>query len=295
MAATLPKLATGAALLNKEVLFTGLISRKELNGTRGRVVSCDFAKGRVGVKCAEGGQPLSVKVENVREVAGEAAGEAGRDGVSEALQYMLKNVRVDAPARTATSVLNLNELLEGAEFEHLRAAIAQASVRPGCTPMVDHLRGDATAIVSAILSGIGDAQGSNVMREGCSALAKLSESRGPRALPNGKELVRVAGGAAALVAVLHETTVDVSVVRAGCHGLTNLSNGDLACKESVLTAGGAAAVTRVMRAHPQVRPARLDRLRSPWPDRSCRYASSPCLLPQDAKLLQPCNRHVTAM
>jgi hypothetical protein len=48
------------------VVVKGLNSRKDLNGKRGKVISYDAGKARLGVRLADGGPPLSVKLDNVR-------------------------------------------------------------------------------------------------------------------------------------------------------------------------------------------------------------------------------------
>ena len=197
-------------LLGSQVVLAGL-SRAELNGERGVVVSYDPKKGRLGVKLQKGSL-LSVKPSNA----------------------------VPADCEGVTPV-DLNVLLDGSDFVTLRAVIAAAGARPGCTPLGNvQLTGDASTIVSVMRAAPADVPSEQVALEGCNALAKLSSSD-----MGGKQLVRQANGAAALLGAIDGASAPV--LEAGCRALTNLSNGDDACKRAVVDAGGAAAVVAIMR------------------------------------------------
>ena len=183
--------------------------------------------------------------------------------------------------------LDYDALLASVDFAMLRDHLLRAGSRPGCAPMPGRLLRQLPAHRSCLVGLIGILLRSRdgpatLVQQAADALSRICTFGAA-----GRSAVRRAGGAAALVHAVQnppsapqlaedgdaEDESDAAslppapptthpevpslppgskfdptlVPRAACHALTNLANGDMACKEAVAEAGGAAALVGTMK------------------------------------------------
>jgi hypothetical protein len=183
--------------------------------------------------------------------------------------------------------LDYDALLASIDFAMLRDHLLRAGSRPGCAPMPGRQLRQLPAHRSCLVGLVGILLRSRdgpatLVQQAADALSRICTFGAA-----GRSAVRRAGGAAALVHAVHnppsapqlaedgdaEDESDAAslppapptthpevpslppgskfdptlVPRAACHALTNLANGDMACKEAVAEAGGAAALVGTMK------------------------------------------------
>ena len=183
--------------------------------------------------------------------------------------------------------LDYDALLASMDFAMLRDHLLRAGSRPGCAPMPGRQLRQLPAHRSCLVGLVGILLRSRdgpatLVQQAADALSRICTFGAA-----GRSAVRRAGGAAALVHAVHnppsapqlaedgdaEDESDAAslppapptthpevpslppgskfdptlVPRAACHALTNLANGDMACKEAVAEAGGAAALVGTMK------------------------------------------------
>ena len=302
----------------------GLQSKPERNGTLGRVLSFDVARGRYAVECVDDGAKLLLRDSNLLLVG-------GAEGVHPGTEHTVTSAAVgnpkpaDAAAAAANAAIDDDDsvdydaTLTGVDFALLRDQLLRATSRPGCASMpgrpLPRGRSCLVGIISVLQRSTDEVP--PLVQQACDALSKICTLGAPA-----RSAVRRAGAADALVhAIRHLPTkttsppkrdkavasaepvvVDITdlnaeadstridgsgstvalaspevdggeatrtgaedvqlgkgearpatdldaltVSRAVCHALTNLANGDLACKLAVAEADGTAVITGAMR------------------------------------------------
>ena len=267
------ELVQGAAFgIGERVRIEGLQARPELNGRYGKIKSYETTKARYAVDVDGAKGPMLLKLCNLK-IAGDATDSADAMGAATATGPMSVSGPGGAGGDASVYTVNLvggadsersrdahnaeqedntdyDYVLADADFDALREHLLRASSRPGCAPMpgrrLSGIDGRRSTIVRAIVEIVDGGTGSEsaLLRAACDALSKICTA-GPAA----RAAVRRAHAAEALVRLIREASAEAvekaptaevpSSLLRSCHALTNLANGDLACKQAVARADGA--------------------------------------------------------